>query len=176
MSKKFLSLLQPIVWSNDHFQTLRPRVMGSWATQGSEGNKGNTGKRDWHSLVRFSYMASKSYWLGKKSLGGSSQRMPPFLSAAKDSNLIRFTPLVELFTRESTPTLTLTRRSLTTQNSARQTLRSWSERRCVAKLIKLKFFQLDFPSKGCTDAYVCGIATDVCVGRSHKQALKCLVG
>ena len=42
-------------------------------------------------------------------------------------------------------------------------------------MIKLKFFQLDFPSKGCTDAYVCGIATDVCVGRSHKQALKCLV-
>ena len=66
-----------------------------------------------------------------------NHRLPPFLSAAKDSNLTRFTPLVELFTRESTPTLTLTRRSLTTQNSARQTLRSWSGRRCVAKLTKL---------------------------------------
>ena len=48
----------------------------------------------------------------------------------------------------------------------------------MAKLTELEYFsfQLDFPYKGCTDAYVCGIATDVCVGRSHKQALKCLVG
>ena len=44
------------------------------------------------------------------------------------------------------------------------------------KVDKVEIFQLEFHSKGCTDAYVCGIATDVCVGRSHKQALKCLVG
>ena len=153
--------------SYNNFQTLRPGVLGSWATQGPEGK--DVLEKEVGILQSDSLTSLQNLIGWGTNTKTKNNRLAPILSAAKDSNLNRFTPLVELFTRESTPTLTLTRRSLTTQNSARQTLRSWSGRRCVTKLTKLKFFNLTFiPRVAQTPMSVVSPPTCVLVGHINK--------
>ena len=97
---------------------------------------------------------------------GTVSRTPGGQSYTRTSNSIL---KLEWSTKESTQTSTPTLHSSVTENQAELSYKYFSDnaklgKTCLEELIR---------EQGCTDVFVCGIATDVCVGRLLGWLLSC---